>query len=1026
MQRGLYESLITDILQKQLDDLDDSHSLTTEKLIPAESADRIAFHLSRVIARAVNGLPEKERTARGVALARHLVTQIDSFLEHSQASPEVPIESGMLLHSIAARQPDGQAEKLEQPLTPLLDTALFTNARGEPHVGRQLLSEIDSADSIDVVMAFIRLSGIRNILDALRRHCEAGRHLRILTTTYTGTTDARALDALEQCGADIRVSYDTTTTRLHAKAWLFTRLSGYSTAYIGSSNLTHSAQVAGLEWNTRISGARNASVIERVAATFETYWNTPDFEPYDAAEFQKRRERNSSDADSILSPIEVRLYPYQERLLEQLALSRQQGAQRNLLVSATGTGKTVMAAVDYARLAETLPRARLLFVAHRKEILQQSLLTFRQVLRDGAFGESWVGGQRPTRFVHVFASIQSLNANDLTHLAEDHFDVVIIDEFHHAAAVSYRRLIEHVKPTQLLGLTATPERGDGVSILDWFGGQIAAELRLWDAIDQQRLTPFAYYGIADGNDLRDVPWRRGSGYDIKGLTGVLTANDAKARLVAKELEDKVDSMAAVRAIGFCVSVAHARFMARVFNEANVASIAIWADTPSAEREAALKALAAGDIKVLFSVDLFNEGVDIPSVNTLLMLRPTESGTLFLQQFGRGLRRHPEKNLCTVLDFVGQHRAEFRYDKRFSALLGGTRLQVRKQVEAGFPYLPAGCQMQLDAVASKTVLQSLKNALPSTKAAKIAELRELGRSGPVSLSRFIKESGLALEDVYTSSHGWSDLLEAAGLTTADSGPDEKTLRKACGRLLHIDDFERIDYYKDLLGNPAALRIESLEPRTYRLLRMLVGSVADQVLQKDTTVAEGWEILKECPQVCRELLELLEVLRGHISHLHHPLDKHPQVPLQVHARYTRIEILAAMGIGQAASATTWREGVRWVEAVPADLLAFTLNKSKGRFSPTTRYRDYAISRDLIHWESQSMTRASSQTGQRYQHHDRDGSAILLFARESAADRAFTFLGTARYVSHESEQPMAITWKLDHKLPGDLYAAYAAAVA
>jgi superfamily II DNA or RNA helicase/HKD family nuclease len=902
----------------------------------------------------------------------------------------------------------------------------LTNARGEPHVGGQLLSEIDSADSIEVVMAFIRLSGIRNMLDTLRRHCSAGKHLRILTTTYTGTTDARALDALEQCGADIRVSYDTTTTRLHAKAWLFTRLSGYSTAYIGSSNLTHSAQVAGLEWNTRISGARNTSVIERVAATFETYWNTPDFEPYVAADFQQRRERNSSDADSILSPIEVRLYPFQERLLEQLALSRQQGAQRNLLVSATGTGKTVMAAVDYSRLAKTLPRARLLFVAHRKEILQQSLLTFRHALRDGAFGESWVGGQRPTRFDHVFASIQSLNANDLTHLAEDHFDVVIIDEFHHAAAVSYRRLVEHVKPAQLLGLTATPERSDGVSILDWFGGKIAAELRLWDAIDQQRLTPFAYYGIADGNDLRDVPWRRGSGYDIEGLTGVLTADDAKARLVVKELKDKVDSIEAVRAIGFCVSVAHARFMARVFNEVNVAAIAIWADTPSAERAAALKALAAGDIKVLFSVDLFNEGVDIPSVNTLLMLRPTESGTLFLQQLGRGLRRHRDKSLCTVLDFVGQHRAEFRYDKRFKALLGGTRLQVRKQVEAGFPYLPAGCQMQLDAVASKSVLQSLKNALPSTKAAKVAELRVLGRSGSVSLSRFIKESGLALEDVYTSSHGWSDLLEAAGLTTADSGPDEKKLRKACSRLLHIDDFERIDYYRDLLNSPDSLDIDSLEPRSYRLLRMLVGSVAGQVLQKGTTVAEGWQTLKNHPQVCRELIELLKVLAGQISHLHHPLYKHPQVPLQVHARYTRIEILAAMGIGQTARATEWREGVRWVEAVPADLLAFTLNKSEGRFSPTTRYRDYAISRELIHWESQSMTRASSPAGQRYQHHDRYGSAILLFARESAADRDFTFLGTARYVSHESEQPMAITWKLDHKLPGDLYAAYAAAVA
>jgi HKD family nuclease len=437
-----------------------------------------------------------------------------------------------VLHSVVGRLPDGRPESIAEPLIPLLDTTLLTNAPGEPRVGHQVLTEIHSADRIDVVMAFIRRSGIAPLMPALRAHCTAGRALRILTTTYTGSTEGRALDELYDGGADIRVSYDTSSTRLHAKAWLLHRQSGFSTAYIGSSNLTHSAQVSGLEWNVRISGARNPDVIDKVAAVFESYWHNPDFRPYDQEEFRVRAEQSTgSVATNLVFPTDLRPEPFQERLLEQIALSRHQGRHRNLLVAATGTGKTVMAALDYLGLREALPRARLLFVAHREEILMQSRATFQQALRDPLFGELWVGRNRPAQFEYVFASIQSLNASGLTHLDPMHFDIVIVDEFHHAAAQSYRMLLNHVKPIELLGLTATPERSDGLPILDWFEGRIAAELRLWDAIDQQRLVGFAYYGIHDGLDLRDIPWRRGRGYDVEGLSNLLTSNDALAKFV---------------------------------------------------------------------------------------------------------------------------------------------------------------------------------------------------------------------------------------------------------------------------------------------------------------------------------------------------------------------------------------------------------------------------------------------------------------------------------------------------------------
>ena len=287
-----------------------------------------------------------------------------------------------LLEGVRRRRPDGELAALDLPLTPLLDTTILTNARGEPAIRHELAAEIPSAVGIDVVMAFVRWSGVRPLLDALRQHCGEGRRVRLVTTTYTNSTEARALDELAAAGVEVRVSYDTTTTRLHAKAWLFHRHRGASTAYIGSSNLTHSAQVTGLEWNVRVSGLRNPDVVSKMAAVFETYWESDDFVPYDRSQFIERTAAApDAEASFILPPTDIHLRPFQERLLEQIEVARRHGRHRNLLVAATGTGKTVMAAVDYLRLHLKLPRSRLLFVAHRQEILEQSRATFRHALR---------------------------------------------------------------------------------------------------------------------------------------------------------------------------------------------------------------------------------------------------------------------------------------------------------------------------------------------------------------------------------------------------------------------------------------------------------------------------------------------------------------------------------------------------------------------------------------------------------------------------------------------------------------------
>jgi hypothetical protein len=514
---------------------------------------------------------------------------------------------------------------------------------------------------------------------------------------------------------------------------------------------------------------------------------------------------------------------------------------------------------------------------------------------------------------------------------------------------------------------------------------------------------------------------------VERLTEVLTVNDAYARIVLKELDRRTGDPSRIRALGFCVSVNHARYMARVFMEHGVKATAVWADTPDSERAAALQDLKNGNVNVVFSVDLFNEGVDVPAVDTVLVLRPTDSPTLFLQQLGRGLRRLDGKTVCTVLDFVGQHRKEFRYDRRFRALLGGTRKDLERQITEGFPFLPAGCHMELDRVASQIVLENVRQAVPSRWPARVAELKSMAAEGKdVTLGAFLSETGLELEELYNANRSWTELRQAAGLSTAAEAPKDEKLLRGCGRLLHIDDGQRFATYRRFLSGPEPASIDSLPPTDRRLLQMLVASVADKAVTKTTSLAEGLKLLHAHPRVREELLALIDVLEGRVSHATIPLATHPDVPLEVHARYSRLEILAAFGLRDGAKMPPWQTGVYWAKVARADLLAFTLDKSSGGFSPTTRYRDYALSRELIHWESQGTTRSDSNVGLRYRNHAKDGSSIMLFARLNTEERAFWFLGPATYVKHEAEQPMAITWRLAHALPADLYTAFAAAVA
>jgi superfamily II DNA or RNA helicase len=412
----------------------------------------------------------------------------------------------------------------------------------------------------------------------------------------------------------------------------------------------------------------------------------------------RERGYHSEEPEHASYLFDIRPYPYQQRILDALEAERTVGGHwRNLVVAATGTGKTAIAAFDYRRFCEKgMPgkRAHLLFVAHREEILEQALSCFRGVLKDENFGSLMLGGRRPASYDQLFVSVQTFSSRRLWEkVAPDFYDYIVVDEIHHGAAASYSKIFEELKPKVLLGLTATPERMDGRSILPYFDGRIAAEISLSDAIERKLLCPFSYFGVSDSCDLSGLSWKRG-GYETSELEQVYVFSEKVAErrcsLIIDALRRYVTDVSHMHALGFCVSKAHAQFMAARFRKAGIAACAVTADTDEAGRRKVRQDLASGALKIVFAVDIYNEGVDIPEVDTVLFLRPTQSLTIFMQQLGRGLRLAPGKECLTVLDFIGQQNRSYDFAPKLRALLAHPSASLRAEVEEGFPEAPKGC------------------------------------------------------------------------------------------------------------------------------------------------------------------------------------------------------------------------------------------------------------------------------------------------------------------------------------------------
>ena len=1037
---GVYEQIINRLFLLKLNKVDAERFYIGKKLISKDDAVHIlSKYLQHLIEVAFIGTPEDQDVDKYIEFVNSVIRTLGKEFNVDDTDLDLVDAQKSILTAVIDRTnceyPDIEKHlRAITPVTSLSRSALFFGGRGPADMESELNKEILCADEICWVVSFIKTSGLNLLWNSLKKFTSEGKCLRIITTTYTGATDYDAIARLATLpNTEIKISYDGTQDRLHAKSYIFIRNSGFHTAYIGSSNLSSYALKDGKEWNFKATQFELPQVIENVRNSFESYWCDDTFECFVPGVSDERLKKALGiDWETPLLDFSaldlMRAKDYQQEILEKLDVERNvHGHFRNLVVAATGTGKTVIAAFDFKRYREAHPDCHFLFIAHRQEILHQAMQTFRIVLDDPNFGSIWDGNNEPSNYQHVFASKDTLrNRVDTLQLRADYYDYMVVDEVHHIVAPTYVKLMTCFKPQILLGLTATPERtNEQEDITVFFDGHISAEIRLPAALNAGLLAPFYYYGIPDNVNLSEVKWS-GHGYDIAELSRIYTQNDYRTGLILRKMQEYIgnNQLHKVRALCFCVDKNHAKFMNAKFTLAGLKTDVLTSDDDDRHRNIVKKRLQAGTINYLFVVDLFNEGVDIPEIDTILFLRPTESATVFLQQFGRGLRLHKDKDHLTVLDFVGHSRAEFSYKERFEALIGRHSQNIKDEIEGGFANAPFGCKIILEEKAKEEIIANIEGYLRSLNKGRImkeiAAYYKLAKDA-FSLKGFLTYSHVPFHKVY-GSMTWGELCQLAGVCKDVSVHAAQIKYAVKKKWLATDSFS---YFKQLLRFADSgfkcdtTKFTELEQR-YAV--MLYYDLYDKA-GSYTSIAQMFNDLASDALFVQEFKEVVEYLKDKCVA---PEKEDNSVyknwnPLRLHGVYTKAQIQAALGLSTLARKSPSREGVERLKDIKLEAMYVDIIKKREEGSMTA-YKDYAQNREFFHWETQNRVSEGSREAEAYRNGENN---MLLFVRQQVEHpdfgcrMGFTYLGQVTMNSIEGSKPMQIVWHLNTPMSEATYA-------
>ena len=1060
---GVYETLISQAIEEKLTGFPSAEFLIKkEDIDSADSYMRLADYLSDVVSGILKDYFRDKDAKTTISKQVDVVNRILKFIEDEWRTEQIDTEQDQvseesklqflrgIYSKIGYTEEQVEAKAKNHPVSGYRVSNLFTGGN-DISLDDEVRRDIQTADQIDLVVSFIKFEGLRLLIDELRKFVQrAGTRLRVITTTYMGATDPKAirkLYELAQMGdVTIRASFNTQQERLHAKAYIFNRYNGFNTAYIGSSNLSRSALTKGLEWNMRVTSVENPHIINKTKATFDNYWNSDDFEPIDNEEALSRfedaiwKERHQvRDRDGQPEYI-VRFErkTHQIRVLEKLQYEREVvQSNRNLIIAATGTGKTAISAFDFKdfdkRMVKNKGRhARLLFVVHREKILKQARYTFRSVMVDANFGEIWTGRISPSRsgnLSHLFTTVQTLNNHwdDILLMGADYYDYVVIDEVHHSQAGSYREIFNRLKPKIFIGLTATPERMDGKDIKPDFNDRFAAEIRLEEALNQQLLAPFDYFCVTDDSvDLSQIACR-GDAYDKNTLNSLYNGNKDRFAIIQRALENYVNEPMECKAVCFCCSIDHAEFMAKMFNAAGYKAMAVTSRN-SEDIDMVSDKLAHGEINYLCVADMLNEGIDIPEIDTVLFLRPTESLTVFLQQLGRGLRLADGKTCLTVLDFVAQAHQSYNYESRFRALVGRGNRSVEDEIKNGFLFLPRGCSITMERQAQEYILKNIREAIFNLRRLRreVQHFRQ-NTGQELTLLNFLENFGLDWRLIYKTPGSWARLKQQAGIKVDGFNPDSKYVKLLEGglaRLFHTNSYDYLSFLMKLVANKMVLPTNASK-RDRKFFALFYYTIwMDTVDKVNRTfnlsiqdISEAVASLVSMKWFMEELYVLVELRLSQLSKTTQWISIDDEAEIELYGCYSadEIHLLLENKLGR------WQVfGTQYNMERKLAMVFVTINKSDKEYSPSTRYEDYAISANQFHWQSMNGVRIDSEEGQRIIHQPTNGWKFILFVRDTKKDEygntnGYYCLGLIDYNYSSGERPMNVVWDMQNSIPG-----------
>ena len=1061
---GVYETLISQAIQDKLQEFPESrYHIQKESIDSAESYKMLAEYLTEIVSGVLKTHFKRKDAKDTVSAQVDVVNKILKFIETEWKADDINTSEDQLseeskqmflrgIYSKVGYSADQiEAKAKNHPVSGYRVSSLFTGGN-DISMDDEVRRDIQTADNIDLVVSFIKFEGLRLLIDDLRAFVSRGdTHLRVMTTTYMGATDPKALRLLyelsELGNVEIRASFNTKQERLHAKAYIFSRHSSFDTAYIGSSNISRSALTKGLEWNMRVTSVENPHILNKTKATFDNYWNSDDFEPIDSKDaldkfeeaiWNERHKGASATNGETEYVTRFERKTHQIKVLEKLQFERQMiHSYRNLIIAATGTGKTAISAFDFKDynkqcIKEKGRKARLLFVVHREKILKQARSTFRSVMVDGNFGEIWTGRIAPSfhsNLDHLFITIQTLNNNwdTFEQMGADYYDYIVIDEVHHSAADSYLELFVRFKPEIFVGLTATPERMDGKEIRPDFNNRFAAEIRLQEALNQQLLAPFDYFCVTDDSvDLSRVVCR-GDVYDRSELNRLYNNNKQRFGIIQKALDKYVTDPHDCKAVCFCCSIDHAEYMDKMFNQHGYKSMSVTSRNSSDIDDASMK-LARGDINYLCVADILNEGIDIPEIDTVLFLRPTESLTIFLQQLGRGLRLADGKTCLTILDFVAQANKTYNYESRFRALVGKTMGSVEKEIKNGFTFLPRGCSITMEKQAQEYILKNIHEAIFNLQRLK-REVRFFTQNTGKELTyeNFLNNFNLDWRIVYKSPGSWARLKVQSDISVPDFDAESKytkLLEGGLARLFHTNSHEYLTFLDRLIAG-GMKQLHSATSREQKFLQLFYYTIwMDDVSKVNKTYGTRFMSIEEAVQSASSLKWFMEELRFLVSLRLSQLSKtttwlkvDDKAEIELYGCYSadEIHLLLENKLGR------WQVfGTQYNTERKFAMVFVTLNKSDKEYSPSTLYEDYAISPEQFHWQSMNKVRRGSEEGQRIIEQRTNGWKYLLFVRDTKQDEygitnAYYCLGFMDYHSSHGECPMNVVWDMRNAIPG-----------